>query len=720
MRNQRSGTRPLLVIPLLLLACTADLRSTPAPSEKSATDLSTTSGRRALLVGINDYSASRFISPPGATRGKTEIRTPKGTRASWPSLSGAVNDIEAMRAMLVGRYGFDDGDVLLLTDQEATRQAILRAVTEHLVKPARKDDVVVFYFSGHGSQVKNTESDEPDRLDESIVPADSKVGRPDVRDKELRRLFNQILDQRADLVVILDSCHSGSGARGQSRGLHPDLRDITDGDDYGPRPESRGALVLSAAEDDRLAYETMDEHGRAHGAFSLALLRALRSASATESAERVFQRAWSWLGERPRLQNPVLEGLPRRKREPLFGGAGGPPRGLVVPVDRVFKDSVTLQGGWVHGLAVGSELRRLEAPANRATRIRVTALQGLGRSKAVLISEAQIANVEVTPGQLFEIDTWVAPDQGTLKVWAPRTMSPTGDRLPAPDALLDKIEIGPGTRNSSAELTSDQNQAFYVLAGRRRKGAGEYAWELRDPVPADAWLGLPVRTAWHRLPTDPEPEETDAVAAALQDSVLRLSKIHAWHALTSWYRIDAPARAREAFPYRLAVVRADGESVGDGLLYSGRTYQIALELPHGSRPRAVERRFVYVFSIDSHGNSKLLYPPPYLELENLHPKPGGVAPARILLGADSAFDIVAPFGSDTFFLLATAERIPNAYAIFQYGGVRGKGPAAQTALAQLLAQTGSTTRGSRSLATPLNWSLDKKVFRSSDGKIRPL
>ncbi|WP_223210404.1 caspase family protein, partial [Microcystis aeruginosa] len=42
---------------------------------------------------------------------------------------------------------------MLLTDKEATRENILQAFEEHLIQWAQPGDVVVFHFSGHGSQV---------------------------------------------------------------------------------------------------------------------------------------------------------------------------------------------------------------------------------------------------------------------------------------------------------------------------------------------------------------------------------------------------------------------------------------------------------------------------------------------------------------------------------------------------------------------------------------
>ncbi|HUR82949.1 MAG TPA: caspase family protein [Thermoanaerobaculia bacterium] len=229
---------------------------------------------RALLIGINDYSATQIRTrPQSAAPGR-----------QWPDLAGTVNDVNALREILIGVYAFDPRDVVTLTDQSATRAAILQAIEQHLVANAAKGDVVFFYFAGHGSQVRNSKSDEPDGFDESIIPADSRLGAPDIRDKELRRLFNRILDRGARLTILLDNCFSGSGARGfppgsPARGIDPDLRDIRDAADYGPRPERRGALVLSAAQDFDSARERTDAAGKIHGAFSLAWLRALRDAA---------------------------------------------------------------------------------------------------------------------------------------------------------------------------------------------------------------------------------------------------------------------------------------------------------------------------------------------------------------------------------------------------------------------------------------------------------
>src|SRR5215217_2747644 len=77
--------------------------------------------RRALLIGINDYSGSRLpaVAPDGARD------------RDVPNLDGAVNDVTIMRELLIALYGFKPADIAVMTDQQATRGAILAGL-EHL------------------------------------------------------------------------------------------------------------------------------------------------------------------------------------------------------------------------------------------------------------------------------------------------------------------------------------------------------------------------------------------------------------------------------------------------------------------------------------------------------------------------------------------------------------------------------------------------------------
>lgn len=157
----------------------------------------------ALLVGINDYA-----SPVGALR-------------------GCITDVQLHRELLVHRFGFNLKDILVVTDAQATRQGILTAFEEHLIKQARPGDIVVFHFSGHGSQV----SDKPDCdsqvtkssrdcVNSTLVVQDSfptttSFEGGTVNDITGHTLFLMMSTIQSDnITAILDCCHAGGGTRG--------------------------------------------------------------------------------------------------------------------------------------------------------------------------------------------------------------------------------------------------------------------------------------------------------------------------------------------------------------------------------------------------------------------------------------------------------------------------------------------------------------------------
>jgi Caspase domain len=677
---------PLIQLALSVALC-AVLHAQAAPA------------RRALLIGINDYTASRLGPRPAKVDAARDV---------WPNLVGTLNDVAALRELLTLLYGFAERDIVTLTDQQATRAAIMKAMQD-LAAKASKDDVVLFYYAGHGSQVTNSRSDEPDKLDETIVPADSRIGASDIRDKELRTLFNRMLDRGARLTVILDACHSGSGARGlpsgaRVRGVSADQRDIADGKNYGPRPENRGALVIAASQDFDRAYETVDDQGRSRGSFSWAWLRALRDAAPGEAVEETFLRAQARLRAETPYQEPVLAGVESVLRAP-FLGVRGESRGerTVIAVSRLKPDgTVVLQGGWVNGLAVGTILRTANA------QVIVTEIKGLARS------EARVDSGRVQPGALLEVAGWAVPRGRPLRVWMPHMtalassiaelakslaaeaarrnvrwvsdptetvlthllrwsgrewelLGPTGTierfggkpaaaiaKLPARSALFVQLPapaaIAAGM-SDGVEPAARVEEADYILAGRFAGGKLQYAWVRPGVGDADRRKsGLPLRTAW--VP----PQKLE-----LRKSVIRLRKIH------GWYLLEPPPGPR--YPYRLHLRQAETRNViREGVVRGGETYSLLLRAASNPPPQRVAQRFLYVFSIDCHGKSVLLFPQSG-SVENRFPLTDGPAPAEIPLGFDGAVAIEKPYGIDTYFLLSTDEALPNPW-ILEWDGVR--------------------------------------------------
>lgn len=139
-------------------------------------------------------------------------------------LYGCVNDVRLQQELLVHRFGFNSADILTVTDAQATRQGILDAFESHLIDQAKPGDVVVFHFSGHGSRVDDQpECDEVvlglsnECLNSTLVPVDYGRVSEDgaIRDITGHTLFllTKAL-QTENVTVVLDSCHSGGGKRG--------------------------------------------------------------------------------------------------------------------------------------------------------------------------------------------------------------------------------------------------------------------------------------------------------------------------------------------------------------------------------------------------------------------------------------------------------------------------------------------------------------------------
>lgn len=128
------------------------------------------------------------------------------------ALRGCVNDVITMREIIENQFGFTDvNNVKIITDNDATTRNIKSGLS-WLVEGAAAGDVLFFHFSGHGSQMPNSDGSdhEPDGLDEILCPSDLDWQSKVIKDDDLRRIFDR-LPQGVSLTVLLDCCHSGSG-----------------------------------------------------------------------------------------------------------------------------------------------------------------------------------------------------------------------------------------------------------------------------------------------------------------------------------------------------------------------------------------------------------------------------------------------------------------------------------------------------------------------------
>jgi len=218
-------------------------------------------------------------------------------------LAGCVNDIEDVEKY-VGGAGFEKYAVLLEdTDALPTRAGILDAMKTFAARP---DSYKYVHFSGHGSQLKDTNRDEIDGMDECICPLDIDWGAPDnnfIRDDELYKTLVKPLPASCKLVAVFDSCHSGSA-------LDLPFRCSDNGAivrENASRPVA-DVIFISGCRDNQTSADARFG-GKANGALTKALLTALAGRAAGEQLtwRQLIERMRAWLRTSGYDQVPQLD-----------------------------------------------------------------------------------------------------------------------------------------------------------------------------------------------------------------------------------------------------------------------------------------------------------------------------------------------------------------------------------------------------------------------------
>lgn len=332
--------------------------------------------RHALLVGIDAY--------------------PEFTE--WPALEGPSADVAAIKSVLIERGGFEEQTIRTLIDEQATKKAILGGLDD-LIERAAPNDVLLFFFAGHGSWANDVDGDEvQDAADETLVPYDAnrRSGENrDILDDDIRNFIAKANAKTPNVVLIFDCCCSGTAVRGSgivSRQVPgPELRGIAGvregtgkveatmsfSNPFADLAESPKAIdetptldyvALAACRANESAAEmrVTDEATTRRGLFTYTLVNSLRDAKPGMTYSELMDEVSLTVRNRYARQHPALEGSLRHQS--LFAGG--------VPMNRSFfslalndegrpdivargagDSSVTLRAGRIHGLAPGDRLQ---------------------------------------------------------------------------------------------------------------------------------------------------------------------------------------------------------------------------------------------------------------------------------------------------------------------------------------------------------------------------
>jgi Caspase domain len=124
-----------------------------------------------------------------------------------PKVDFAQRDVETIKGYLINALGYPEDHIMVRTNERATRSDFESYLERWLENNVEKGSEVFIYYSGHGSP--HPKSGQP-----FLVPFD---GDPQYLDKTaypVERLYQTLAKLPAErVVVVLDSCFSGTGGR---------------------------------------------------------------------------------------------------------------------------------------------------------------------------------------------------------------------------------------------------------------------------------------------------------------------------------------------------------------------------------------------------------------------------------------------------------------------------------------------------------------------------
>ena len=457
-------------------------------------------------------------------------------------LRGCLNDVALLRATLRDRFGFDDASMTVLTNEQATRDGILAAMKK-LVEDTGPDDVVLFYYSGHGSQMSDREGDEPDFYDETIIPYDS--GRMthenrDISDDEIYLWLRDLGQKTGNITLWFDCCNSGSLTRaafgGATRSVPRDDRPPSElpespiprsewaalkavHDTIGPSgwaPVGSRYVMIAACRDEQTASEYPPQAGSAdevHGCMTYYLHQELMTAGPGTTYRDVFNPARRRVGLMYPDQTPQLEGNCDRV---VFGLVDLAPAHFLEVTARA-GELATLDGGLAHAVRIGASYeiyppgtKQREGPEARVGLVEMTAVGGL-------TSDARIV-AESAPGAIaagcraFELD----PGFGDASLVVSLAPAPAGledghrqlaDRL-ARSKTIRVVKPGDGVTALVQAI---------LLPPRDSAGPGDPVQQLKE-VKAPTWA---IVGGGDRLLAPPKPAAAVAAVAENLEKIAR-------------------------------------------------------------------------------------------------------------------------------------------------------------------------------------------------------
>jgi hypothetical protein len=216
-------------------------------------------------------------------------------REKLPKADFAARDAKIMGEYLTKVLGYPEENVVVRTNDLATRNDMEKYFGQWLKNNVEKDGTVFIYYSGHGAP-------NPKTGDAYLVPYDGDPTYVDTTAFPLKRLY-ETLDKlpAKEIVVVLDSCFSGAGGRSVlAKGAKPMGLSV----EQSVTSAVGKAVVLTASGGDQIS-SAYGEKG--HGLMTYFFLKGLRGdADANEDGILTMAEVYHYL-------KPQVEKIARKQ-----------------------------------------------------------------------------------------------------------------------------------------------------------------------------------------------------------------------------------------------------------------------------------------------------------------------------------------------------------------------------------------------------------------------
>ena len=478
-----------------------------------------------LLAGEVDFSTSR-TTPEKVALLVSVSDYPEA--AGWSDLPGAKNDPELVKGLLVDMFQFEEEDIFVLRDVDATHENIVRGFHEWLIERSGPETQAVFWYSGHGSQVPDrsgVKGAEQDGKDSTLLAYDSRLdgreGSFDVSDDELASLLLALTQKTSWVTIVTDSCHSGGVVRGERderirsgpagktehdfslvEPFWPKGVEFYD-DDAGVRADPSRYVHISACGPHQYAKEWYldDSDDSAYGALTLFLSWRLRQVEPGQTYRQIVDTVGRWVSTRLDNQSVQREGAIDR----AFLGSNFKARPLGFEAFASGRNQITLRAGRLHGLRRGS-------------RVAISDIEGraLGEAEVAALRDVQCDAIWKVPPPEGAADIAMLAnvtshpegrDPLALRVTHPELAARLGERddirlIQSERAVAHTLEVLP------ADATAD-SAATVVLRGPdgMRVWPGESGRKARE-----GWLDWVVESIQEPLQKEQKYQEIMALA----------------------------------------------------------------------------------------------------------------------------------------------------------------------------------------------------------------